>query len=926
MAYTLRKHGRKKQTSRRVHADQIHEVLVTETTHRTHEAHIRRAWGILASLSALALSAYHPAMLPESKAEDRNPVPREPEHGLLPSTHAGVTRAKTHPDWRSDQQRNSYRRLTAAMQLAANDPSSGTRKTFNIPAGDLETALLEFSTQSGIQLVYSSDLVAGYRTSGLQGEYASEEALKKLLGKTPIQYRFSNPKAVTLQLAAALEDQGSQQDTPASGQEKKLIQVPEIVVKDVVERGRFGDLPPEPEGFKADYQTSATKTPLPLKETPQAVSVITRDSLEARQVVTLSQALETAGVNLARSPGPFAGRDFFGIAGSLIRGIEAPPEFGVLEDGFLAPLIRGTRDPVIYERIEVVKGPSSVLYGRGSAGGFINQVTKKPLPTFNASLAGRFGSFGFKRVEGDVTGPLFQSERVRGRLVLAYEDSDSFIDFVESERIVVAPSLEIDLTDTTRLLLQGTYQDDSFVPHHGFGLIRDGQDFKAPAVRRSLFFGLPGDKEDNEREALTGSLQLDQELGDRWFATLRLNTQSLNQNTAADSYAYGPYTSAGNTYQYSGTNSGNADLWAGELRLNGSVDLFDRPTHITLGVDHSHIEDDRRGGYAYLGSANIYQENFNTLPLPTVLTPYGNKQDFDGTGVYGQMHTKPIDWLSLLVGVRHDWADTFADGDTTDNQGGNRKKDQKFTWRAGTVLDVTNQISVYGLYARSFAPSVFAVGRNGVLDPETGEIYEVGVKTEWLAGRLGINAALFRIDRDKVPIRDPNNAPGENFSINAGLQRSDGFELEMNGEPLPGWMVTLSGLWLDSEFIDRDDPNFGNAPRTAADWQLGLFTSYEMQSGLFKGLGAGIGLFAIDDRAVTPNRPGMIDGYERVDLHTFYNGIRNITVALQIRNVLDEKYVETLATPGSLNQFGSPRAVLASVRINFSPDMDWTLW
>jgi outer-membrane receptor for ferric coprogen and ferric-rhodotorulic acid len=163
-------------------------------------------------------------------------------------------------------------------------------------------------------------------------------------------------------------------------------------------------------------QETATRTPLPIRETPQSISVITQDSLEARQVQDLGQALETAaGVNLYSGSGPFAGRDIFGLGAIQIRGIDTDFLTDIREDGFVSPIFAAQPDLAPYERIEVVKGPSS-LYGRGSAGGFVNRVRKKPLPEFHAEIAPSIGSFDFYRADADVTGPLFGSDKVRGRL------------------------------------------------------------------------------------------------------------------------------------------------------------------------------------------------------------------------------------------------------------------------------------------------------------------------------------------------------------------------------------------------------------------------------------------------------------------------------------------------------------------------------
>jgi iron complex outermembrane receptor protein len=227
---------------------------------------------------------------------------------------------------------------------------------------------------------------------------------------------------------------------------------------------------------------------------------------------------------------------------------------------------------------------------------------------------------------------------------------------------------------------------------------------------------------------------------------------------------------------------------------------------------------------------------------------------------------------------------------------------------------VTDNISVYGMYGKSFLPTIFDVDASGqILDPETGTIYEAGVKTEWLEQRLAINAAMYRIDRDKIAI-SVEGSPGTFFAIPSGLQRSEGFELEINGQPLPGWNLSAAYNRLDSNFEDPRDPFFGATPGGAADWQASLFTSYELQSGPLQGFGVGATAFAIDDRGLSTFSRGMLDGYERVDLNFFYKGLPRWEFALLIRNVLDERYVEGADRAGAIAQFGSPTAALLTVR------------
>lgn len=770
-------------------------------------------------------------------------------------------------------------------------------RVYAIPPGPLSAALNRFADESSLQLVYDAEIARDVRTNGVQGAYAPEQALRLLLAGSGLEYRFADAKTITLSRAAAQEG-GVQRLAP-------------INVEGVARHAGQYEVD---EGFKAEFQTSATKTPLPIRETPQSISVVTQDLLEARQVQDLGQSLETAaGVNQYSGPGPFAGKSPFGFDEVQIRGIALDGALDIREDGFVSPTFFFQPDLVLYERIEAVKGPSSALYGRGSAGGFINRVRKKPSPQAQVAAAAEIGSFDHYRAEGDATGPLLGSDKARGRLTAAYQDAGSFVDGVESERAVVAPSVEVDLSDSTRLLLQGSYQQDKFVPNPGFPLQSDGGGLRAPDISRSLFVGLPSEDR-SEWEALTGVAQLEQRLGDDWLATVRLNRTSQDSPVDIDSYAYG-IAANGDVGLYSSAFQFDTDVWSGEFKLDGKVRLLDRPANVTLGVDRFEFEQARTDAFAALGSANIYDGNFGDFPTmqPTALSR-STVLSNEATGAYAQLHLRPFERLGVILGGRYDWADSSYLDRLTDIE--TEKEDRAFTGRAGLVFEVQKDISAYAVYAQSFSPNLFSVARDGtILDPEEGVIYEAGLKTEWFHGRLSATAAVFRIEREKVPVPDPSNMVGEFFSISGGRQRSDGFEVEVNGEPLPGWKLTFAGALLDSEFIDEDDPFFGTTPAGAADWQIGLFTSYELQGGPLKGLGFGAGLFAIDDRGVsTFQAGGTLEGYERVDLTVFYNGLEPLSIALQVRNVLDEKYVEGADRAGAYAQFGSPRAALLTVR------------
>lgn len=881
----------------------------------------RFIWGFLVGLSSLALGLSHPVLAQDETGRDRQPVPREPERGADPWGRFPAIRPALNPFdplWPDDRRRNLRGTTRLVVQQDADGPP---KQHFEIPAGDLSTALMTFSRQTDLQLLYLSEMAKGRQTQGLQGDYTLDEALHTLLAGTGLQFLFSDAKTVTLQPAALQGAIGPEEPTSSRAEKPKPVKVPEIVVKDVVERPRFGDAPPESGGFKADYQSSASKTPMSIKETPQSITVITQDSMKARQVQgDLGKALETAaGVNQFSGTGPFGGMSPFGFSQISIRGIALDGDLDTREDGFVSPTFFAAPDMGIYERLEVVKGPSSALYGRISAGGLVNRIRKKPLPEFHSEYSASIGSFNQYRATGDVTGPLFSTNHLTGsgRLVAIYQDNGSFVDGVKSQRTALAPSLKFDLSDSTRLLVQGLYQRDSFVPNSGFPLQQVGDVFRAPSVRRSQFIGVPNGQE-NTWQTLTGSIQLDQKLTQNWLASLRLYRTHQDTPIRTENYAYG-ISAAGDVGLYSSKFTFKTDAWTGDLRVAGKTAVLGKPVQLAFGADHFDTDRARTDASVALGTANIAQGNFAAFPTvePTTISR-STVGTLKNTGVYGQVHVRPIDRVGVLLGGRHDWADSsYVDrlaGTTSD------KTDRAFTMRAGLTFDLTKHATLFTQYAQSFTPNPFSIGRDGkIIDPQQGEIYEGGVKTEWFDRKLGITAAVFRIERKNTPLPDPNNTPGQFFSIGAGRQRSDGVELEVNGQPLPGWNITFGGMWLDAKFLEQSDPFFGSIPAGAAKWQVGLFTSYEQQDGLLKGLGLGAGLYAIDDRGVSTFVPrAKLEGYKRVDLTVFYTDYKPFVIQLHLRNLLDETYVEGADRVGAYAQFGSPRAVLATIRYDFN--------
>lgn len=789
-------------------------------------------------------------------------------------------------------------------------------RSFDIPAQPLADALVIFGVQSDLQVTTNGAALRGIRTNGVKGTLVPVQALSQLLTGTGFTFRI-NGNVVTLERAPQASGDGAIQLGPVriEGQ------------NNASEIARFGDAPKEPGGFKAEYQTTATKTPLPLKETPQAISVVTRDSIEARQAGDIVTALElSAGVSgRAYSVGPFGGAAFRGQTFTL-RGQSAAGTRDIRTDGFaLGNNI--TSDLAPYERIEVVKGPSG-YYGQGSLGGFINLVRKKPQAEFGASGSIQVGSYDTYRAEVDITGALNGDETLRGRLVGAYSDFGSYVDFVGTQRQVLAPSIEAIIGERTRVLVHGLYQSEKFVRNLGIPL-RDDDGSKyyriPPRLSRSTYYGHPGDKK-SEADLFDISARIDHELSDSWLLTLAVQAAEDSRDVIDTNYGYGLYGD-GDTYVYAGRWQRENDRWAGEIRLDGKLNAFGQEHNVIFGLEKNRRHNDYRAvdGDFYIGSINVYTGSFESLTNPIIDNfddGRARRRTSANEAFYAQGIFSLSDRTKLLAGVRYDRADqTYYE--STSGATLDQKLDTKWTTRIGLIQELTSSLNVYVAFAQSFNPVTADTRTGEILDSETGKGYEIGLKGDWFDNRLSATLALYRQDLDNRPIRDPANGPGENFSVSGGLHRTDGLELEIAGSPIPGLTIATALALSDNEFLDPlDTRNFGFPVYGSINRQFSIYVNYEFQQGLLEGLGVGGTLVSVGDTFVDlpffgTDQGKHIEGYERFDLNFSYNRIPGLDMSLQVRNVTNTVYIERPFGIGYQNYFGSPRAVLFTIKKSF---------
>ncbi|NCJ07452.1 TonB-dependent siderophore receptor [Synechococcales cyanobacterium C] len=654
------------------------------------------------------------------------------------------------------------------------------------------------------------------------------------------------------------------------------------------------------EGYNPTQSSTATGTETPLRDVPFSVQVIPRAVIEDRNVAELGKALETAsGVVSAGG----RGSSVFG-PGFFIRGFNS--RGGIFRDGIqsnsLAPL--SSQD---LERVEVLKGPASILFGQGEPGGIINLVSKKPLPEPRYATSLTIGNFDSYRGDFDISGPLTPDQNLRYRLNFSYEDYGSFRDFVNGKRLLISPILAWDITDKTSIEFYGQHTWDRETIDEGIPVGASGiidiprnrflnEDF-GEFSQSQFNLGYRFRHEFSDSLSLRHSLQYQQYSPER-FVPFFDDFDETTGLLARSAYF------AGGTYRRFFTN----------VEAIGKFNTGSVKHQVLFGVEYRNTleKPEFQFGIPY-PAINVFNPVYTRTPF--AVNPFFFRDDRIQTiGIYLQDQIEILENLKLLAGVRYDWSDQFR---TTQILGEPREEfeqtDSAFSPRFGLIYQPIEPVSLYASYTTSFSPSfgasLNADGSN--FDPETGRQIELGVKAD-VTDQLSINFALFDIRRQNVQTPDPNNPQ---FSLQTGEVASRGLELSVNGSILPGWNLTAAYTFLDA-FVSKDNTfAVGNQLANIPDHQFSLWSTYEIQSGNLQGLGLGLGFFYLSDRPGNLDNTFTLPSYFRTDAALFYRR-NNWRVQLNLENLFNINYFTVSdeflgVTPGA------PLTVSGKVSVEF---------
>ena len=675
---------------------------------------------------------------------------------------------------------------------------------------------------------------------------------------------------------------------------------------------------PEESPYLAPETTTGTRTDTSIFEIPQTIQVLPERLLDDQQVIRLEDAI----LNV---PNAVGGNQSGGADDDIvIRGFENTQ---VLRDGFRDSstfgVQQGLEELANVQRIEVLSGPASVLFGTVEPGGVINLVTKRPLSEFFGEVGLQIGSFESFRPTLDISGPLTDDGDLLYRLNLAYEYNDGFRDFETNvERFFIAPVLEWRISDRTTLAVELEYLDDRRPFDRGIPAIGD----EVADVPLDTILGEPEDFLDVE--SFDVGYRLEHAFSDNWRLRNRFRYSTidyLTRRAELDVNVGGLNEETGDIFRLFESNDSDIETFDFQTELVGEFATGSIEHTLLLGVDVFFSDLFQGGGIELAPPVNLFDPQIGTVDtpdLPLAIQLGGEiETDLSQVGLILQDQIQVLPNLNFLIGGRLDFITQENETEPIFIPGladlpGTRDENSftNFSPRIGVVYQPIEPLFFYASYSQSFTPNTIAQTTidGDLLDPEEAEQFEIGVKAELLDGRLVATLALFDLNLENIAAPDPTNP---DFVISIGEQRSRGVELVLQGEILPGWNVIASYGFLDAELIDEDLPD-GAQPRNTPENRASLFTTYEIQAGALEGLGFGLGLFFVDDRFGDSVNSFELDSYLRTDASVFYRRDR-WRVSLNFRNLFDVDYFEGAASRLLGVRPGEPFTVVGSISVTF---------
>lgn len=793
---------------------------------------------------------------------------------------------------------------------------AATTYPVNITQLPLDEALKQLAIQTGTTISYDSKALSNLQAKALKGNYAVDQALAALLQphallavkvnnggysvqakqRAHVQTREVQLEAIHSQANKA-SGANSSQLTSADG----TTQLATISLK----ANSGNNLTTEGSGsYTAKATTASTGLALSLKETPQLVSVITRQQMEDQNLTQLTDVVsQAAGLtinqngNIGSDNSPIYARGQT-VDNFLLDGVKLISSYSSIFQ---------SQDTALFDRVEVVRGANGLMTGAGSASASINMVRKKPLQDFKAFISASAGSWDTYRTDVDVSSPLNQAGTIRGRTVLAYQTSDSYIDRYSEERKIAYGVVEADLTEKTKASLGLSYQkmDISGIARGGLpsfytdGSLIDWSRSDSNAAswsesdRTTTAYFADIEHQFNERWKLKGVISRTITASDE-IVGYGYARSGINKETGAGTLLYGSH------WDYEPTQ----DLF--NLTLNGSFDLLNQSHDVVLGTTYARSKNKRPtySGWSVNTLDNIFEWDGHNPTRPEMPIDGWYSNDEKSQSVFGAVRLKLADPLAVILGTRlENWQRVDKDYTNSDQKlvTSIREEKNKLIPYVGITYDLTEQWTGYASYTNIFLPQDKQTTTGSYIDPLVGNSTELGIKGEFFDNQLNFGAAIYQTQEDNKSIAiEGKTAPNgsQAYRTESGT-KSRGFELETTGKLTDTWQLSASFSRNLSQ--DKNGKNLNTSiPNNTAK----LFTTYTLPY-LDEALTVGGGLRwqseIYQDNESNKTRFTQ-DSYTLVDLMARYKINENLVVNFNLNNLFNEKY--HLSTTNSY--YGAP--------------------
>lgn len=659
-------------------------------------------------------------------------------------------------------------------------------------------------------------------------------------------------------------------------------------------------------GYQPLNTSTATLTNMPMLDIPQVVNTVSDNVLEDQHATTLDEALYNVS-NVVQTNTLGGTQDAF-----VRRGFGANRDGSIMTNGLRTVLPRSFNAAT--ERVEVLKGPASTLYGILDPGGLINVVTKRPEKTFGGSISATSSSFGGGTGQVDVTGPI-DGTRLAYRLTGEYQDEDYWRNFGNERSTFIAPSLTWFGDDATVTVL---YSHRDYKTPFDRGTIFDLNTKKAVDVDRKTRFDEPFNVTDGQSDL--AQLNAEYRLNSQWTAKFDYSySQDKYSDNQARVMAYDAKT--GNlTRRVDATQGSTQRMHSTRADLQGNVDIAGFYNEILTGVSYENYDLLRTDMMRCknVKGFNIYHPVYGKLNKCTTVSTADSDQTLkqESYSAYAQDALYLTDKWIAVAGMRYQYYTQYAGKGRPFNVNTD-SRDEQWTPKLGLVYKLTPSVSLFANYSQTFMPQSSIASDIGDLPPETSNAYEVGAKFDLFDG-VTANIALFDIHKRNVLYNE--SVGGETIAKTAGRVRSQGVEVDLAGSLTENTNIIASYGYTDAKVLE--DPDYAGKPLPNVPRHTGsLFLTYDIHNA-FAGntLTLGGGGHGVSRRSATNGADYYLPGYFVADAFAAYKMKLQYPVTLQVnvKNLFDKTYyTSSIATNNLGNQIGDPREVQFTVKMEF---------